>query len=150
MAKQRWKPILLWLQFILPVGYFLFKTATAQAPAPLLRLDPYQKFLSTLKMTGPSLTFFFKRERPLLFLPHSFFEPEVLVTFLVLLLLLVWGSLVKGRYALYLGFFWFLLTLSTLIYQPSFGKIALLEPPYLPSFGLFLILCFLIGKFVSR
>ena len=117
---------------------------------PLLRLDPYQRLLSLLKMAGPTLTSLFKGEGPALFLPYSFFEPEVLASFLILLFLLLLGTAVKGRSVLYLGTLWFFLTLSPLIYQPTFGKITLREPPYIPSIGLFLILFFLLWKFVSR
>ena len=147
MPKRRWTSNLAWSLILFPIGYFIFKTVTAQTPPPLLGLDPYQRLLSTLKMAGPALAFFFKRESPVVFLPHSFFEPEVLAPFLILLFLLVLGTRFKERSLLYLGVVWFFLTLSPLIYQPSFGKIALSGSPTLPAIGLFLGLLSLILAF---
>ena len=102
-------------------------------------------------MTGPAIASFFKGgQRPLVVLPYSFFEPAVVATTLLLLFLLLLGTFLKGRETLYMGLLWFYLTLSPLLYQPSFGQISLTTPSYPCAIGLFLVILFFIEKFVSR
>lgn len=138
------------MSLLFPAGYFLYKTVTAPPTPPLLRLDPYQRLLSALKMTPLAILSLFRGERPMALLPYSFFEPPVLATALSLLFLLLLGLFLKEKITLYSALLWFYLTLFPLLYQPSFGKIGLTEPPYLIVVGLFLIAFALLKKLVSR